>query len=404
MARRTCPLCSSELAAKDHDRLWHAYFKEGAAAALELAGEILGVEPSERELRRHMDKHRPRQAPAPRDAARKDQKIRLSERKLAIIDFASRFRGFTAELIAASLYWPNDGTERQLQAAERNALLSLRYLFARDLLYRIYPESLDGPRLRRLPPPSFFLGARALAVLDGEHDVVRGSASTLPSRDDVMRWQRDSEILTQLFTKLPLSSAYGRRHAFGHDGAVVELDLRNIYDRRWAQIRFSDPLKLSSRVRAGALCAFRVRAPEGHQALVPAFLYRDRGISAPEKVADELRAQLGLLRSGELVRRFPQLPASSTPVTLIIAETPDRAKQLVEATQSAAQARIPAFCGLLGALSSASIGEYRWLRLFDSRRGAATLFELLAEQATAFPDAERLIAADKRPRQSGPRA
>jgi hypothetical protein len=100
MARRTCPLCSSELAAKDHDRLWHAYFKEGAAAALELAGEILGVEPSERELRRHMDKHRPRQAPAPRDAARKDQKIRLSERKLAIIEGGVIVSSFASNALA----------------------------------------------------------------------------------------------------------------------------------------------------------------------------------------------------------------------------------------------------------------------------------------------------------------
>lgn len=136
MARSACPLCSPELAEKEHDRLWRAYFSEGAERAAAMAGEILAAEIGERQVRRHMDSHRPRQAPAPRDATRAGQKFRLSERKLAIIDFASRFRGFTSDVIAAALYWPSDGTEKQRQAAENNALLSLRYLFARDLIYR----------------------------------------------------------------------------------------------------------------------------------------------------------------------------------------------------------------------------------------------------------------------------
>lgn len=404
MARSNCPLCSGALAPEDHDRIWRAYFTDGPREAGELARKLLGDGAGEREVRRHMDSHRPRQAPAPRDATREGQKLRLSERKLAILDFASRFRGFTSDVIAAALYWPSGGTEKQLRAAENNALLSLRWLFARDLLYRLYPEHLEGPRLRRLPPPSFFLGARALAVLGRGHDVVRGSASTLPSREDVMRWQRDAEVLALMFSRLPLSSAYGRRHAFADDGTVIELDLANVYDRRWAQFRFSDPLKLSSRVRAGMICAFRVRTPQGRQALVPVLIYRDRGISPAEKLAAELRAQYGLMRSGELARRFPQLPATSAPVTLILAETPKRTKELVEATQGSAQAPLPAFCGLLGAASSAPLAEQRWLRLTDPRRGSATLVELLAESAEAFHDGERLEAADKRPGRKTPQA
>jgi len=395
---KECLFCPHNLAEDDHDRLWRAFYDEGEAAALRAARE-LGLACERDDLHRHFDAHRPRQAPPAR--RRSGEKApRLRARKQAIVDLARRFRGFTSPLIAYSLYWPAQGLERQIKAAEANALRDLRDLFARDLLYRLYPEHVPGPPVRRDLPPSFFLGGRGPAFLEAKGHLFEGArldvlrdARQAPVRESILRWQRTSELLAAFFRKLPASSGLGRRHRIAPTGAVVELDLANIYDERWAQLRFTDPLKLASGVRAQAVCAFRVRTPGGLQALVPAFIYHDRGISPVERLTGEIPAQAALARSGELRRAFPSLERSGAPVTLFFVDRAEQLQKLMKAAQRPAQAPIPAFAALTGAFRSADPADFRFLSVGSSKRRQLTLFELLCEQAGAFADGVRLRSA-----------
>lgn len=393
-----CPLCPPQLADDEHDLLWRALYDEGVGAALRRAAE-LGAPCERSQLRLHFDAHRPRQAP-PRRRRAGERPPRLRARKQAIVDFARRFRGFTANLIAYSLCWPAEGRESQLRGALPNALRDLRDLYTRDLLYRLYPERLPGPPIRRDLPPSFFLGghgpafleAKGLAFEGARMDVLRDERQA-PSRENILRWQRTSELFAAIFRKLPLSAGLGRRHLIDPSGAVVELDLANVYDERWARMRFEDPLKLASSVRAGAVAAFRVRTPRGEQALVPALVYHDRGIGPAERLAAELRGLAALARSGELARAFPSLRRPAAPVALFFTDRAEQLGRLVQAARGPTRVPVPAWCALTGAFRAGDLATFRFTSLGAGERRQATLFELLGEQAGAFEDAARLRSA-----------
>ena len=283
----------------------------------------IGREGDARLLRSHFNSHRPRQAP-PRQ--RPPAEVRalidsLRERERAILDFACRVQALDAGVVAAALYWPGEESARSRGAAHKNALLGLRRLWSADLLYRVHPEQLEGPAMRPLPTPLFFPGhtSRAYMRLTLESPPPQSTVRELrqlPARGKIRRAYQENQLLYALFAHLP--ERHGARRGINlADGVAIELAVTDCYDRRFARLRFQDPLQLADRIAAAGLIGLRVLVPGSGPRVVPCFHYRMSSSERPKAIAAELAAHVALARSGALCERLPQLERGRMAVLLL---------------------------------------------------------------------------------------
>lgn len=292
-----------------------------------LAGRGIEVDPEV--VLRHMEGHRPLQAPVEGRVVAADclaECEQMSERRQQILLLLARCPGMSADQISALLY--ENGNR---DAALRSALRDLRQLLYSGMAYRLFVEQVTGggPRRRRGIPALFFPGRRAKAWIGKQTGQKRGRgyrqspADWKDWREPFEDWRR-AEAAALFYRQMPVLEGVLRQVRLGENILSVHPGALESMPR--AGLRFDDPLQGKTRMRVDALLGVGFQAG-GLSRSVPVFVFCDRSTRPAAEVVQNARKLAGLHRSGLLSEKWA-LPHGARSLLLILTEDPGRAAEL----------------------------------------------------------------------------
>lgn len=311
----------------------------GAEEVARRSLEEIGQAVSEEAAKRHLDAHRPLQAPAEKTLPRA-QALRLVEkltvRQRAIVELVYRVRALSAEQLGL-LFHLQGNKAAALTAANRD----LRKLVRSDLVYRVYLEHLPGagPRPRQEVPALYYLARQA-------RPHIKETTGRWPQKreewvdvvGDLDEWQAPyelwlhSQVPSLLYPQLEAGDEAGVRVA-EIGGWQVRFDAANWFDGRFVSFRIDDPMHQHRRLRADGLAAFGLISPKGRGALIPVLYYRDQQTRPADRYAERLHAHAAIPRTTELSAAFAGLPLGIHVPALVVCDSPARVAELAEATR-----------------------------------------------------------------------
>jgi hypothetical protein len=314
-----CPLC--QLSDKDHDLLWRAHQQGGYHRAAYKAQENLNLDLNQRQLRRHFEYHRPRQAGPQKIKPEQARQLMIdsSQRRQQIADLLFRVPGLSAETIGTILYW--NGQDDKLTSSHKAASRDLRKMIDFDQVYRLFIDHLIGPRARPQDLKGYyFLGSTARWYIQDLYQVKLSGRDWLGDPVKIGDWR----------------AVYPRLQA---SNAVVDLfrDLATdqhfyLSGRNWVGEhlfpKYKDPLDRSTQIKANGLIAVSNR--KSGQLLPALYLLDDRSRPLDELIK-ALATPLDYRRSGQLPEFLPGMPAEIILPIIVLSESEENYQRLLQA-------------------------------------------------------------------------
>jgi hypothetical protein len=328
----------------DHDLLWYAEqnggYPNGYSQVVQIAEEELGLIINERDVRKHFEYHRPRQAkPAKRLRYKKASQLinKLTVRQKQIIDLIFRVPGLSALEIGVMIYW--SGEADKIVAAEKAALRNLRRLQRLDMIFRCYLENLPGTGYRPEKAQGiYFLNSNGRHYIENNYQLRITSTEERFSDQDFKNWfeawskYKQHSIFSRIIKEMP--GEMNNRYLLLNENVKLCFSSNNWLDVDNLRLTFKDPIRQARTLKISGLAALTLTVSDPtnqrkNNFLLPFFYLVDDKSRRMDYLIEDLMTPFALARSGEIQKVLPEYPDPFQPLpTIVIVTETERLRSL----------------------------------------------------------------------------